>query len=87
MLTMQMFEEAFSSAWAKESNYLGVLISINGNLEVIINHKDNYEQKLEYYKTTYNEILEHKHASGIKIIDFTFEENYAGIEMNLLEAQ
>lgn len=83
-LDMKMFEEAFESKWAKESNFLGVLVDINGLKEVIINSKENYQTKLEYYKNTYSENLIHKHAPDVKILDFTFEKKYANIEANLL---
>lgn len=37
--------------------------------ELIINPVKNIEKKLEYYKSTYDENCEHKHAKGIRIID------------------
>lgn len=40
--------------------------------ELIINPVANLEKKLEYYKKTYNQNLEHKHAKGIKITGYTF---------------
>ncbi len=40
--------------------------------ELITNPVENLEKKLEYYKKTYGEDLEHKHAKGIKIINYTF---------------
>jgi len=81
---MKMLEDAFESEWAKESNFLGILVDINGVEEVIINSKENYKVKLEYYKKAYTENLVHKHDSKVKIVDFTFEVNYADIENSLL---
>jgi hypothetical protein len=40
--------------------------------EMIINPVENLEKKLEYYKNTYDDNLEHKHAKGIKIIAYSF---------------
>lgn len=39
--------------------------------ELITNPVANLMKKLEYYKNTYDENLEHKHAKGIKIIGYT----------------
>lgn len=83
-LDMKMFEEAFDSRWAKESNFVGILVDINGVKEVIINSKENYQTKLEYYKKAYNENLTHKHDTKVKIIDFTFAVNYDAIQEELL---
>lgn len=53
---------------------LGLIIEMPGfeSPEIIINPFENLEKKLEYYKNTYNENLEHKNAKGIKIIGYTF---------------
>lgn len=52
----------------------GVFIEMPGfpNPEFIINSVGNLPKKLEYYKATYDDNLEHKHAKGIKIIGYTF---------------
>lgn len=36
--------------------------------EIITNPPVNLEQKLKYYKKTYNDSLEHKYADGVKIL-------------------
>lgn len=41
--------------------------------ELITNPVPNLQKKLEYYKNTYDENLEHKHAKGIKIVGYTFD--------------
>lgn len=53
---------------------LGLLIEMPGfkEPEMIINPAVNLQKKLEYYKKTYDENLEHKHAKGIRIIGYTF---------------
>lgn len=58
----------------KTKQSLGILIKMPGfeSPEMIINPYENLEKKLEYYKNTYDENLEHKNAKGIKIIGYTF---------------
>jgi len=53
---------------------VGVFIEMHGfeMPEIIINPPENLEKKLEYYKATYNENLEHKNAKGIRIIGYMF---------------
>lgn len=48
--------------------------------ETIINTKENFIHKLNYYDKTYTDDLVHKRASEIKIIDFVSAETYADIE-------
>lgn len=58
----------------RENEPLGLLIEMPDfeQPELIINPVANLEKKLEYYKKTYDEKLEHKHAKGIRIIGYTF---------------
>ena len=53
---------------------LGLFIEMPGfdSPELIINPCQNLEKKLNYYKQTYDDNLEHKHAKGIKIIGYIF---------------
>jgi len=66
--------------------YVGVLIEMEGfeKPEVIINSYENFDKKLEYYLATYNENLIHNHAKGIKIIGFTYGDDFGEIENDLL---
>lgn len=41
--------------------------------ELITNPVPNLQKKLEYYRNTYDENLEHKHAKGIKIVGYTLK--------------
>lgn len=36
--------------------------------EIITNPPENLEYKLKYYKETYDDNLQHKHAEGVKIL-------------------
>lgn len=58
----------------RENEPLGLFIEMPGfeQPELITNPAINLSKKLEYYKNTYDENLEHKHAKGIKIIGYTF---------------
>jgi len=58
----------------KTKQSLGLIIEMPGfeMPEMIVNPVENLEKKLDYYKNTYDEDLEHKHAKGIKIIGYTF---------------
>ena len=58
----------------EENKPLSLLIEMPGfsKPEMITNPVENLALKLEYYKKTYDEHLEHKHAKGIKITGYTF---------------
>jgi hypothetical protein len=53
---------------------LGLFIEMPGfeKPEIIVNSPKNLDKKLQYYKITYNENLEHKNAKGIRIIGYMF---------------
>ena len=57
----------------KESKSLSLLISLPGldSPEMITNPVENLEKKLEYYKATYDDNLEHRHAKGIKVVGYS----------------
>lgn len=57
-----------------ENKPLSLLIEMPGfpKPEMITNPVDNLALKLDYYKKTYDNYLEHKHAKGIKIVGYTF---------------
>ena len=42
--------------------------------ELITNPPENIKNKLAYYKATYDENCQHKHAAGIAIIDVIYDE-------------
>lgn len=58
----------------KMKQSLALIIEMPGfeSPEVIVNPPENLKKKLEYYKNTYDDNLEHKHAKGLKIIGYTF---------------
>ncbi|RJS60122.1 hypothetical protein [Bacillus sp. PK3_68] len=53
---------------------LGLFVEMPGfeQPELITNPPANLSKKLDYYKATYDEKLNHKHAEGVRIIGYTF---------------
>lgn len=67
---IQIFEEAIE----REAYCIAVELKIEGyeDMEYIINSYANFSHKLKYYKTAYNENLEHKFDTKIKIVDISY---------------
>jgi hypothetical protein len=65
---MKNLENIFAHAKEKD-HYVAIVVEMAGfpRKEIIINHPDNIDSKLEYYKKTYDKDLNHKYADGIKI--------------------
>lgn len=86
-LTLSDLESCFKIANLIDARYIGVKIQMQGfdKPEVIINPKENFEAKLEYYKKAYNEDLTLKTFNGIKIVGFIHGNNYRDIEFNLIK--
>jgi ribulose 1,5-bisphosphate carboxylase large subunit-like protein len=80
--TMENLEKCFRLA--KENGQLFVVVKIEMDgfpaKEYIVNPIENADLKLEYYKKTYDENLNHKYAKGIKIVDFTYGEELRDLE-------
>ena len=86
-LTMTDLESTFNQAIGLGVNYIGVRIQMQGfdEPEVIINPKENFGIKLEYYKKAYNEDLTLKTFNGIKIIGFEYGDSFNEIADWLLD--
>lgn len=84
-LTMTNLENCFNQAALSHANFVAVKVEMSGfpEPEIIINSQPNIQSKLEYYKATYDENLEHKHAAGIKIVAFTHGEDFDDIYEDL----
>ena len=50
---------------------------------MIINPKENFISKMEYYQKAYNDDLTLKNFNGIRIIGFTFANSYEDIQKDL----
>lgn len=70
--TMKELEQVVERAIRGE-HHLGIFIEMPDfpEPELITNPTTNLTKKLAYWKNTYNANLEHKHASGIRIIGYT----------------
>jgi len=86
-LSMVDIEECFKEARLNKSEYIGVMIEMDGfpEPEVIINPCDNFDAKLAYYKKAYSDSLVLKTFSGIRIRDIAFGDSYDEIEIALLD--
>ncbi|MED1436938.1 MULTISPECIES: hypothetical protein [Bacillus cereus group] len=84
-LTLEGLEECFNDAVNAETNFVAVKIEMDGfpSDELIINDKHNIALKLEYYKKTYNEDLEHRYAPGIRIVGYAYGHSLSGIQREL----
>lgn len=83
---MENLEICFNQAVVTGAAYVGVLIEMEGfpQPEVIINKNENIDSKLAYYKKTYGEDLNHKFAPGIRIVGFSYGQNFSDIESDLI---
>ena len=85
MLRIQNLERCFKKAIEVGAEYVGVKIHTRGleGSEVIINPKENFISKMEYYQKAYNDDLTLKNFNGIRIIGFTFANSYEDIQKDL----
>ena len=84
-LTLEELLNGFQSEIANETRFIGVVVDIKGEKEVIINKRDNFESKARYYKMMYDENLNHKKSNGIRIVDFAFGDTFKDIQKALGE--
>lgn len=80
-LTMQAFEQQAKAAIEKEISYMYIELEMDGfsEKEIILNPLANIDKKIDYYKKTYNEYLQHNHAP-IKITSYGFIERVGELE-------
>lgn len=88
-LTMTNLKDTFNQAIGLDVNYIGVRIQAQGldEPEVIINPRENFESKLEYYQKAYNEDLTLKTFNGVKIIGFEYGDSYNEISDWLIDRE
>lgn len=81
-LNLKALEDCFNRAVDFGAKYIAVKVKMEGleGTEVIINPRDNFGEKLLYYKIAYNEDLTLKSFNGIKIVDFAYGNSYEQIE-------
>jgi len=84
-IKMENLERSFQLAKKYNTKFVAVRIEMEGfpEAEIIVNPIVNADSKLEYYKKTYDENLNHKQAKGIRIIGCTFGNDMGEIEEDL----
>jgi hypothetical protein len=85
VLTMQDLERCFEKAKGEKARLIGVEIKMEGfkKPEVIINTRENFDEKLAYYQKAYNDDLTLKAFNGIRITCFCYGNSFAEIEDKL----
>lgn len=79
----------FEQAKKFNAKYIGVVIETRGNEgpEVIINPRENFEAKLEYYKNAYNDDMILKSYDGIRITKIDYGNTFEQLECSLLHSE
>lgn len=85
-LRLSDLEKCFEEAKNSNAKYIGVLIETRGSegAELIVNPSENFDKKLGYYKSAYNENLVLKTFDGIRIVGFSYSNSLSELESNLL---
>lgn len=78
-------EERFAFAKKEDYEFIGVKIEMQGfeEPEIIINPKQNFDTKKDYYVKAYDEDLRLKTFSGICIVDCVYGDSFAEIQNKL----
>lgn len=86
-LTMKYLVNNFEYAKDSGVKYVGVAIAMQGfeKPEIIINAKENFDTKLDYYQKAYNNDLTLKTFNGIRIVGFTYRDTFEEIEEDFIE--
>lgn len=77
--------DIFNDAKEFKANFVAIRVSMDGfpSEETIINESENVDSKLDYYRKTYDENLNHKYSKGIKITAFTYGDTFEEIRRSL----
>lgn len=86
-LYMKDLENCFETAIKLSYTYVAVKIDIVGfeKPEIVINSKENFEDKLNYYKKAYDENLMLVNNPNIRIIGFAAADTFEDLEELLYE--
>lgn len=73
-MTIEGLINLSKSEHGKNSNWMAVELTLPNatGTEIIINPKENIEEKLKYYQQAYSNDLQHKHVDAIKIVNYAF---------------
>lgn len=83
-MNKEQLNKCFDEASDLHVRLVGVVIDMGlPKNEVIINHRDNFAEKMAYYNLAYDKALEHKHAEGVRIVAFAYGDTFREIETKL----
>ena len=84
-LTIKNLENCFETAIKMGYLYVAVKIDMQGyNVpEIVINSRENFDAKLDYYRKAYDENLVFKNYPSIRIIGFTMADTFEDREEDL----
>lgn len=84
-LTIKNLENCFETAIKMGYLYVAVKIDMQGyNVpEIVINSRENFDAKLDYFRKAYDENLVFKNYPSIRIIGFTMADTFEDIEEDL----
>ena len=85
-MTIEDLKTCFLLATEVEASFVAVKIKMDDfpKEEIIINPIENAEKKLEYYLSAYNKDLTLKSCNKIKIIAFTYGDDFEEIQADLM---
>lgn len=81
-LKMSNLEKCFKTAHEKRAKFVAITVEMDGfpKHELIVNKYENILPKLEYYKSTYDENLQHKYSKNIRIFGFSYGDSLAELQ-------
>lgn len=68
IVDMKGLEDVFKTAIDKKLKYIAVVITTPVGVELIVFERNQFEGKLQYYKNTYFDSLNHKYSADVKIL-------------------
>lgn len=85
-LNLDRLNNCFDNARVMNLEYIGLAVDIGlETAEIIINGKENFDKKQEYYNFVYDQSLEHKHAESVRIIGFSCANSMQELQYLLAE--
>lgn len=85
-LFMRDLESCFEMATRLSYTYIGVKLDIVGfeKPEIVINSKENFDDKLDYFKRAYDENLMLVNNPNIRIVGFAAADTFEDLEEMLV---
>jgi hypothetical protein len=81
-ITQTLLVAAAKNAAAVGMKYMGVLTTLPNTPkpELLIDPSENFEAKLEYIASTYDDNLSHKYSKGVTILEVKFANSLSDFE-------